>query len=287
MARGLSRNPITVIDGLAYLSHLFKLGLQWRTIGVHRSAISQTLPKNPDGVAFGDDDNVRRLMRGIFLSRPPPRRVFPLWNPDDVFCLFSRWPRPLPIIAVLQKTAFLVAMATCRRPSEIASLRVDINFMTLSAQSARFVPTRLSKTDRPGHMGPPIVVYAFPADPFLCPVEAIRSLLAVRDSLGLSHSFLFFSSSSPFAPLSAPSFRRLLARVLRQAGVHAPPGSTRAASASSAFLRGADLADVLRAGDWSNASTFFNHYCRDIGTRAQDARDAPSAPSASHSRDTL
>ena len=285
VSKGLSGDPITVRDGLAYLSHLFKLGLQWRTIGVHRSAISQTLPKDPDGIAFGDDDNVRHLMRGVFLSRPPVRRAFPLWNPDDVFCLFSQWPRPLPFLAILQKTAFLVAMATCRRPSEIASLRVDSYFMTLSTHSARFIPTGLSKTDRPGHMGPPILVYAFPADPSLCPVEAIRSLLAVRDSLRLSHPFLFFSSSPPFAPLSAPSFRRLLARVLRRAGVHAPPGSTRAASASSAFLRGADLADVLRAGDWSNASTFFHHYCQDIRAHAQDARDAPSAPSTS--RDTL
>ena len=270
-------------DGLAYLSHLFQLGFQWRTIGVHRSAISQTLPKGPDGVAFGDDDNVRRLMRGVFLGRPPVRRVFPLWNPDDVFCLFSQWSRPLPFQAILQKTAFLVAMATCRRPSELASLRVDSHYMTLSAHAVRFIPSALSKTDRPGHMGPPLLVYAFPADPSLCPVRSIQSLLAVRDSLRLSHTFLFFSSSPPFGPLSASGFRRLLARVLRLAGVHAPPGSTRAASASAAFLRGADLADVLRAGDWSNALTFFHHYCRDIGARAQDARDAPNAPSTSFS----
>ena len=67
--------------------------------------------------------------------------------------------------------------------------------------------------------------------------------------------------------------------MLRLAGVHAPPGSTRAASASAAFLRGAKLADVLRAGDWSHQTTFFDFYCADIKARAQDARDAPGAAS--------
>ena len=279
LARGLSGRPITVMMGMDYLTHLYDLGLQWNTIGIHRSAISQTLPPGPDGVAFGDDANVRRLMRAIFLSRPPARRVFPIWNPDDVFSLFSQWTRPLPLRDVLLQTAFLVAMASCRRLSELASLRVDSGHMTILGHAVRFIPSALSKTDRPGHMGPPIYIYAFEADPSLCPVASIRSLLAARDHLGLSHSFLFFDASSPFGPLTTSGLRRLLARVLRLAGVHAPPGSTRAASASAAFLRGAKLADVLRAGDWSHQTTFFDFYCADIKARAQDARDAPGAAS--------
>ena len=112
------------------LTHLFELGLQWRAFGVHRSAISRTLPPGSGGVALGDDDNVRRLMRRIILGRPPDRRVFPIWNPDDVFSLFSRWARPLPLRDVLLQIAFLVAMATCGRLSDLASLRVDSGLMT-------------------------------------------------------------------------------------------------------------------------------------------------------------
>ena len=116
--------------GLVGLILLFELGLQWRAFGVHRSAISRTLPPGSGGVAFGDDDNVRRLMRRIILGRPPDRRVFPIWNPDDVFSLFSRWARPLPLRDVLLQIAFLVAMATCGRLSDLASLRVDSGLMT-------------------------------------------------------------------------------------------------------------------------------------------------------------
>ena len=42
VAKGLSGHTITVRDGLAYLSHLFQLGFQWRTIGLrHLTDASQ------------------------------------------------------------------------------------------------------------------------------------------------------------------------------------------------------------------------------------------------------
>ena len=219
------------------------------------------------------------LMEGVFIKHPSSRRSFPMWHPDDVFRSFSTWPQPFSVGVVLQRAAFLVAVATCRRLSELVSLRVDDNFLFLSDFSARFIPSRLSKTDRPNRMGPPIMLYSFPADPTLCPVEAVQTLVKVRHSLGLSHPYLFFASLRPFAPLSIASFRGLIAGVLRQADIHAPPGTTRSASASTAFLRGADLADVLRAGDWTCAQTFFAHYFRDVGASAPSARGAPNGSS--------
>ena len=126
-------------------------------------------------------------------------------------------------------------------------------------------------------MGPPIYVYGFLADPSLCPVEAIRTLISTRMDLKIQH--LFFSASPPYSALSPPAFSRLLAGVLRHADVHAPPGSIRAASA--AFLKGAKLDEVLRTGDWSNAITFFRHYSLDIGVGTPDAHGAANPPSTS------
>ena len=151
MARGLPLNPISVGSGMAYLTFLYHRGLQWRTFDISRSAVSQTLPK-VDGVAFGSGASVVHLMEGVFNKRPSSRRSFPMWHPDDVFRPFSTWPRPFSVGAVLQWAAFLVVIATCRRLSGCVSLRVDDNFLFLSDYSARFVPTRLSKTDRPHHM---------------------------------------------------------------------------------------------------------------------------------------
>ena len=69
------------------------------------------------------------LMEGVFNKHPSSRRSFPMWHPDDVFSPFSTWPRPFSVGIVLQRAAFLVAVATCRRLSELVSLRVDDSFL--------------------------------------------------------------------------------------------------------------------------------------------------------------
>ena len=40
--------------------------------------------------------------------------------------------------------------------------------------------------------------------------------------------------------------------------------STRGASTSKVFHLGIPLSDTLKQGQWSNAKTFFNFYCREI-----------------------
>ena len=40
--------------------------------------------------------------------------------------------------------------------------------------------------------------------------------------------------------------------------------STRGASTSKAFHLGTPLSDILKQGQWSDAKTFFNFYCREI-----------------------
>ena len=42
------------------------------------------------------------------------------------------------------------------------------------------------------------------------------------------------------------------------------PHSARGASTSKAFHLGIPLSDILKQGQWSNAKTFFNFYCREI-----------------------
>ena len=113
-------------------------------------------------------------------------------------------------------------------------------------------------------MGPAILIRRLSSDPSLCPVASVESLISARASLAISHDSLFCADSSPFSPLDTSAFTRLLSSVLRDAGISAPPGSTRAMAASAAFHRGVNLSDVLHAGDWTGASTFFRFYARDF-----------------------
>ena len=187
--------------------------------------------------------------------------MFESWNVSKVF---DALPSPSSLKDAQKRCAFLLAMASSRRPSELASLKCSPEFMIISDDKVRFLPSKLSKTDRQSHLGPPIVIMRLPptSDNSPCPVEALSELLRFRSKLHLSHDFIFTSCAPPFKPLSTAAFSDLLRACFQRAGISAPPGSTRAISVSDAFARGASIDEVLHAGDWSSASTFFAHYLR-------------------------
>ena len=63
----------------------------------------------------------------------------------------------------------------------------------MSSSCVRFIPSQLSKTDRPSHMGPPIVISRLPVsnDDSICPVAALEKLLVKREQLNIAHDFIF------------------------------------------------------------------------------------------------
>jgi hypothetical protein len=80
--------------------------------------------------------------------------------------------------------------------------------------------------------------------------------LQERDHLRLKHSAIFFSWMHPHAA----AFNCCIQHCLVQAGNKVISGSTKSVAASAALACGASLGDVLRLGDWSNASTYFRFY---------------------------
>ena len=261
-SRRVSLNQVDLKVVSDYLYHLYEKRLAYRTICLHRSVISMTLP-HIDGVAIGEHPLICRLVKGIFNKRPPARRVYDAWDVSKVFNVFSSWSAPLSLEQSQRKAAFLVAMATARRPSELSSLQCSASFMTSTRDEIRFIPSRLSKTDRQTHLGPPIVVKRLPdSDTSLCAVKALEDLLRIRSTLNLDHNYVFFQFKRPYEKVSSAAFSQRLAWALKSAGIAAPPGSTRSISVSDAFARGVDLDSILRAGDWSGAQTFYRHYLR-------------------------
>ena len=232
---------------------------------MHRSVLSSMLPTF-GGFSVGTHPVLAHLTRGIFNLRPPSRRLFPSWDVASVFAVFDVMAPPLDFAALQRRCAFFLAMATSRRPSELASLRCDPAFMSISADRVRFLPSQLSKTDRQTHMGGPIIVQRLSPPGPRCPVAALEDLLRSRTALGIRHVHIFSSLSPPHGPISVSSFSDLIRWAFRQAGVAAPPGSTRHISVSDAVARGVSIDEALRAGDWSGAGTFFRHYFRPSGS---------------------
>jgi integrase len=148
---------------LDYLTHLYDRKLSLSTIDIHRSAISMTMA--PIGsVRVGDHPLVKRLMSGVFNERPTRRAAPALWDPLKVLSVFQHWPVNLPLSSLMRKGAFLMAIATAERPSELVALLCDDNHFWWEGENIRFVPSRLTKTDRPGHLAPPFHVKPWKAD---------------------------------------------------------------------------------------------------------------------------
>jgi hypothetical protein len=211
-----------------------------------------------DGVRVGDHPLVKRLMSGVFNKRPSRRAAPALWDPLKVLSVFQHWPVNLPLSSLMWKGAFLIAIVTAKKPSELVALLCDDNHFRREGENLRFVPSRLTKTDRPGHLAPPFYVKPWKEDLCVCPVETVRLILLERDHLRLQHSAIFFSWTFPHKPLDAATFERCIQFCLVKAGIQATSGSTRSVAASAPLASSASFGDVLRLGDWSNASTILS-----------------------------
>ena len=70
---------ICVESMLGYLQYLFDKGFAWRSIGVHRSALS-SIQEAHKPVPVGQHPLVCRFVRGVLSRRLPSVRVVPIWD---------------------------------------------------------------------------------------------------------------------------------------------------------------------------------------------------------------
>ena len=134
-------SPITpsLNQVIEYLTSLYTAGLQYRTINVHRSALSMTL-KPVEGFNVGEHPLVRRLLKGVFNVRPPKKKLVPSWSVQKVLDTLAEWSpsAQLDLKTLTYKTAMLVSLATAKRCSSLSLLSVKPGFCEISGSQARF-----------------------------------------------------------------------------------------------------------------------------------------------------
>ena len=81
--------PLAAI--LDFLTWMYKEGYQYRTLNVHRSAISSVLPYI-DGVPIGQLPIVKQLMKGVLQNNPPLPKYQFSWDLDIVLKYLSALP---------------------------------------------------------------------------------------------------------------------------------------------------------------------------------------------------
>ena len=183
LARVSSLSEVSLAVVTAFLHHLaFKRNLKVSTIKSYVSAIKfplQLILKKD----ITDCPAYAKFMRGLVALFPVERPRPVAWNLDVVLA-YLKGLEPLQEMQpeiIFSKCLFLVAVATGRRVSELASLGWDDPFLRLSTSSASMIytPNFLGKNETPISLHAPIMIQAVSSsasdaeERFVCPVRAL------------------------------------------------------------------------------------------------------------------
>lgn len=246
-----------------FLADQYAAGLQYSTLNGYRSALSSTLPRR-DGQLLGQQEDVCRVMRGVYNLRPPLPRYVSTWNVANVLEVLRSWDNAqLSLYSLSVKLVLLLALAKAPRAKELC---------LLSHHGSQCLPdgvvlqlTAPTKTQHAGRMKQ-FFIPVF-ADKSLCPVACLNVYLARTSPLRPKPeaSNLFISSQKPHHPVAVSTISRWLKHGLSKCGVDTSQysgHSVRGASATAAREAGVSMEVVMASADWASPHTFISHYYR-------------------------
>ena len=188
--KGIQFKDLSYVTLAEYLVHLFTENKQVNTIEVHRSSIASVLKMLNPPTAL-QENTIHNIIHRMSILHPRTLEVLPRWHLSAVLKGLMKPPfaingsnRNLSLELLSYKTAFLVALATGARGSELVALSRaphNLDFKTLDSGakqvSIRMVPKFIPKNQRPKlipkPLGFPGIAHLFPKDleRLLCPVR--------------------------------------------------------------------------------------------------------------------
>lgn len=278
-------------DFLIYLFEVRKCAPS--TIKGYRSALSNTLKfGGGTGGKIGSDFTISELIRHFDRVRPATRFISPKWNLSCVLWSLTKAPyEPMGSASLLHssvKTAFLLALATAKRRSELHAFSIEEGSLRFGRDSVtlRLEPGFLPKTQVPSKLPEPITVPSLDQacgpddeDRLLCPVRALKFYIKKSAGSRLSRKRLFIPvrGGGDITPTT-------ISRWIRMAILRAYSGLTdrnltflqikahevRALATSWAYHNRIPSEDILQAASWLNHSTFSNFYLRSLSSQEED-----------------
>ena len=290
--KGICPNELSFITLAEYLVYLFSQNKKVNTILVHKASISSVLKLLNPPTAI-QESTLHNVIRRMNILRPREQEVLPRWHLSVVLKGLMKPPfaingtdRHISLELLSYKTAFLVALASGARGSELVSpsrASHNLEFTTLASGakqvSIRMVPKFIPKNQRPEIIPEPI---KFPGMAHLSPNESERLLCPVR-ALGLyivksaeraqndplAKLFVHFT---PETQLFTTHFRRWVAETIRLTYENSSQSDlpkirahdVRVISASIAFYRNTPLKEFCGLIGWKSSNVFVRHYLRDM-----------------------
>ncbi|XP_068207439.1 uncharacterized protein [Palaemon carinicauda] len=280
-----------------FLVHLRdKLAMSVPAIKGVRAALGQVFLLK--GIDLGSSRHISMLIKAFEQSCPPSAPRIPNWDLARVLDMLRKPPfEPLKDIVdknLKFKVVFLLALASAKRVGELHGLSYEVEHCRRWKEiTFKFVPSFVAKTQNPRFESftiPAIPNEGNQEDLKLCSVRVIRKYLKRTAKLRPSIKNLFVSWGKTKKIISKNTVSFWLRQVIMQAysneGISVP-GKPRAhdvrdLSTSLAFEKNMSVAQVLRAGTWSNQSTFTAHYLKDCTRKSLDGFSIGPVISALH-----
>ena len=254
-------------QGAEFLVDLFsQTTLGYSALGTVRSALSSVLPME-NGMTFGKNKLVSRLMKGIFRKRPALPKYTVQWDVGIVFRHFMSCSELGEISLEFQvmKLALLFCILSGQRTQSLGELRLEN--MHLDNSRAIFYISEILKTTRPTFHTESLDLKSFPLNKVLCPVSCLLQYLHMtgRSEKETKIGPLFLSYAN-HKPIKSGTIAKYVVVMLEQAGINISTFSAHSCrgASTSAAKRSLSLADIRKAAGWTNCSTFARYYDRPV-----------------------
>ena len=277
--RGLSPTRAPVSKVADFLSERFDSGLESATVRNYKSAILSIHRGFDDGTTINDDGSIRLLLEGMFNTRPPSRKVVPMWDLNSVLDYLKGPPFEPLSKATLKyltlKTIMLVALASARRCSELHALSASLTNVSDAGATLFFRPGFTAKNERSNFQHSTLflprmgVASSIAEDRWWCPARTVQYYLKRTRSLRGNDDNFFITHADPHKSATKQTLARWLVQVIVDAGAvqqgsHPLAHSTRSVAASWAYHRGLTVAEICQAVSWKAPSTFSTTYYRNV-----------------------
>ena len=253
---------------LPLLSDMYEKGLAYNTIAAAKSVLPSIIHL-PGVVSISDHPLVERLLKGFFNTRPSTSKYPYIWDTSKLDYLRSLQNDRNDFATMSKKLVALFTLLSGQRVNTLHKFKRSM--MQVLPDGTIFHLSGNLKQSQPANPPEPIIFHQYPHDGELCPVAAFHQYHLTRTAI-FGNQFddsIFLCHRKPNAPATIDTLARWVKQSMIAAGIDTTifhPHSCRAASTSKANAAGVPLHQILRAGQWSQESTFFRFYCKQIIT---------------------
>jgi integrase len=262
---------------LQFLQNRFDLGRQASTIKSYVSALGHFLPRF-DGQSLGCHPNIKLFLKGVRRLRPPTRVTVPPWDLSLVLGFLNGPPfEPLASASLEDcsiKTAFLVAITSSARASELAALDCRPAFTKVRGHFATLKHNDAFQPKVPSSVNTERTINLQADKSRSCPVRALSHYLRKSAEVRqppLTQLFVTFATGRQGRKVQPATISRWLVTAIKRAyaadGQVAPQvtgHSTRKMATSKAWAAGASCEEICLAATWASGLTFAQFYKLDM-----------------------